>query len=88
MARRGIAIAIRSESRMRPVQILPQKLSRLWELTMTMEFHDSRLEWRRLFGEVFGTFFLVVAAAGAGVVNAVSQGAVGRVAAVAAPGAS
>ena len=39
-----------------------------------------------MFGEVFGTFFLVVVAAGAGVVNAVSLGEVGRVAAVVAPG--
>jgi aquaporin Z len=51
------------------------------------EFDDPRLEWRRLFGEVFGTFFLVVVAAGADVVNAASLvGAVGRVAAVVAPG--
>jgi hypothetical protein len=39
-----------------------------------------------LFGEFFGTFFLVVVAAGAGVVSAVSQGSVGRDAAVVAPG--
>jgi aquaporin Z len=50
------------------------------------DFDDSRLEWRRLFGEVFGTFFLVVVAAGAHVVNAVSLGEVGRVAAPVAPG--
>lgn len=45
-------------------------------------FADPRLEWRRLFGEAFGTFFLVVVA---GVVNAVSSGEIGRVAAVVAP---
>jgi aquaporin Z len=39
-----------------------------------------------LFGEFFGTFFLVVVAAGADVVNAVSLGEVDRVAAVVAPG--
>jgi len=50
------------------------------------DFDNPRLEWRRLFGEVFGTFFLVVVAAGAGVVNAVSLGEVSRVAAVVAPG--
>ena len=50
------------------------------------DFDNPRLEWRRLFGEVFGTFFLVGVAAGAGVVNAVSLGEVGRVAAVAAAG--
>jgi aquaporin Z len=49
-------------------------------------FLNPRLEGRRLFAEVFGTFFLVVVAAGAGVVNATSLGAVGRVAAVVSPG--
>ena len=41
-------------------------------------FADSRLEWRRLLAEGGGTFFLVLVAAGAGVVNAVSHGQVGR----------
>ena len=50
------------------------------------DFENPRLEWRRLFGEVFGTFFLVLVAAGADVVNVVSLGMVGRVAAVVAPG--
>ena len=49
-------------------------------------FADSRLEWRRLLAETGGTFFLVLAAAGAGVVNAASHGQVGRAAAVTAPG--
>jgi aquaporin Z len=48
--------------------------------------HIPRKELRRLFAEVFGTFLLVVVAVGATSVNAVSQGAVGRVAAVVAPG--
>ncbi|HXQ48334.1 MAG TPA: aquaporin [Thermoplasmata archaeon] len=39
-----------------------------------------------MFAETFGTFFLVVVAAGAPVVSAVSHGAVGRVGAVVAPG--
>jgi aquaporin Z len=50
------------------------------------EFDDASLEWRRLFSELFGTFLLVLAGAGAGVVNAASHGAIGRTAAVAAPG--
>jgi aquaporin Z len=50
------------------------------------DFENPRLEGRRLFGEVFGTFFLVLVAAGANVINAVSLGEVGRVAAVVAPG--
>ena len=49
-------------------------------------FADSRLEWRRLLAETGGTFFLVLTAAGAGVVDAVSHGQVGRAAAVTAPG--
>lgn len=44
------------------------------------------MEGRRLFAEVFGTFFLVVVATGANVINVVSLGEVGRVAAVIAPG--
>jgi aquaporin Z len=34
------------------------------------DFWDSSYEWRRLFSEVFGTFLLVTAAVGAGIVNA------------------
>ena len=49
-------------------------------------FDDPRPEWRRLFAEVLGTFFLVLVGAGAGVVDAVSHGAVGRAASVTAPG--
>jgi aquaporin Z len=41
---------------------------------------------RRLFSELFGTFLLVLAGAGAAVVNAVSHGAISRPAAVTAPG--
>jgi aquaporin Z len=53
---------------------------------MRKRFADSSLEGRRLFAEVFGTFFLVLVAAGAGVVNAVVPGSIGRDAAVVAPG--
>ena len=49
-------------------------------------FADARLWWRRALAEAGGTFFLVLVAAGAGVVNAVSHGQVGRTAAVVAPG--
>ena len=49
-------------------------------------FDDPRQEWRRLFAEVLGTFLLVLAGAGAGVVDAVSHGAIGRGASVTAPG--
>jgi aquaporin Z len=56
------------------------------DLKRRIEFANPRLESRRLFAEFFGTFFLVVVAAGAGVVDAVTPGEVGRVAAVVAPG--
>jgi len=49
-------------------------------------FDDPRHEWRRLFAEVLGTFFLVLVGAGGGVVDAVSDGAIGRGAGVTAPG--
>jgi aquaporin Z len=56
------------------------------ERNSVREFNNVLFEWRRLFGEVFGTFLLVLAAAGGGMVDAVSGGAVGRAAAVTAPG--
>ena len=49
-------------------------------------FHDPAYEWRRLFAEAFGTFLLVIAAAGAPVVNASSHGRVSLSAQVVAPG--
>jgi aquaporin Z len=52
----------------------------------TRNFHDLSYEWRRLFSEVLGTFFLVIAAAGAVVVNARSHGQVPLDAQVVAPG--
>lgn len=48
--------------------------------------HDVTYEWRRLFSEFFGTFLLVVVAAGAPVVDAVSHGQVPLDAQVVAPG--
>lgn len=50
------------------------------------DFDDSRYEWRRLFSELLGTFFLVLVGAGGAVVDAQSDGAIGRAASVAAPG--
>jgi len=38
------------------------------------EFLDGRLEYRRLFSEVWGTFLLVLVAAGAGAVGAQPYG--------------
>lgn len=49
-------------------------------------FLDPSVEWRRVFAEIWGTFLLVVVAAGAGVVAAQSGGAVTLSMAVVAPG--
>lgn len=49
-------------------------------------FEDTALEWRRLVAEVLGTFLLVLAGAGAAVVTAATHVAIGRMAAVSAPG--
>jgi aquaporin Z len=48
--------------------------------------HDRRFEWRRLFSEVFGTFLLVLVAAGGPVVNGLHPGQVPLDARVVAPG--
>jgi aquaporin Z len=65
-----------------------RRARRLLELEFgkTYDFDDPRHEWRRLFSELLGTFFLVLVGAGGAVVNAQSQGAISRAAAVTAPG--
>ena len=52
----------------------------------TPNFLDFAHEWRRLFAETWGTFLLVVVAAGAGVVGAQSGGAISLSMKVIAPG--
>jgi aquaporin Z len=39
-----------------------------------VEFDDPKLEYRRLFSELWGTFLLVLVAAGGGVVGATAYG--------------
>ena len=56
------------------------------ELPWSHDFDDPRLEWRRLFSEFLGTFFLVLVGAGGAVVDAASGGQIGRAAGVTAPG--
>lgn len=66
---------------------LPDALAR-WEREVAERienFRDPRQEWRRLFSEFLGTFFLVLVAAGAGMVNAAVPGSVSLAAAVVAP---
>jgi aquaporin Z len=50
------------------------------------DFDNPRREWRRLFGELFGTFLLVMVAAGGGMMDKAFPGSIGRSAAVVAPG--
>ncbi len=49
-------------------------------------FDDPKLEWRRLFSELFGTFLLVLVGAGSPVVAAATGVTLGQGAAVTAPG--
>ena len=49
------------------------------------DFNDPRQEWRRLFSELLGTFFLVLAAAGGGMMGHAFPGTISRQAAVVAP---
>lgn len=49
-------------------------------------FNDPKQEWRRIVAELMGTFFLVLVAAGAPMMNVAFDGVIGRVAAVVAPG--
>ena len=48
-------------------------------------FNDPRQEWRRLFAELLGTFFLVLVAAGAGMMSHAFPGVISHQAAVVAP---
>jgi aquaporin Z len=50
------------------------------------DFNDLSQEWRRIFSEAFGTFFLVLVAAGGGMMGQAYPGQIGRAAAVVAPG--
>jgi aquaporin Z len=50
------------------------------------DFHNPNQEWRRLFSELLGTFFLVLVAAGGGMMGQAFPGTISRTAAVVAPG--
>src|SRR6476619_1810573 len=49
------------------------------------DFHNPRQEWRRLFSEAFGTFLLVLVAAGGGMMGQAFPDTISRTAAVTAP---
>jgi aquaporin Z len=50
------------------------------------DFQDPKQEWRRLFSELLGTFFLVLVAAGGGMMGQAFLNTISRAAAVVAPG--
>lgn len=50
------------------------------------DFHDSSQEWRRMFSELLGTFFLVLVAAGGGMMGQAFADTITRTDAVVAPG--
>ena len=55
-------------------------------LAMVEDFNDTSQEWRRLFSELLGTFFLVLVAAGGGMMGQAFPNTIARTAAVVAPG--
>jgi len=50
------------------------------------DFQNPDQEWRRLFSELYGTFFLVIVAAGGGMMSQAFPNTISRAAAVVAPG--
>jgi aquaporin Z len=64
----------------------PQRANHLlmMEFGSRTDFDDSKLEYRRLFSELLGTFMLVLVAAGGGILH--GQGQISLAAAVVAPG--
>ena len=57
-----------------------------FEVPWKKDFDDPKLEYRRLFSEVLGTFFLVLVAVGGNVVYLMNTDAVSPIAGVVAPG--
>ena len=74
-----------SMAEQQPMALTPRAQSRLWlAFGSADEFNNPQLGYRRLFAEVLGTFLLVLAAAGGGLLHA--KGEIGLPAAVVAPG--
>ena len=68
-----------------PEQSLVQKYEKSLVDTFA-DFQDPSQEWRRLFSELLGTFFLVLVAAGGGMMGQAFPDTISRTAAVVAPG--
>src|SRR5689334_6530542 len=73
------------ENAMRAAERGPLAIER-YVRKISEDFDDPRQEWRRLFAEVLGTFFLVLVAAGGGMMGTAFPGTISRTAAVVAPG--
>jgi aquaporin Z len=86
----AVTIELRDDVTMSPPQEVPKSSSSARferdERKRIENFSDPRQEWRRLFAELLGTFFLVLIAAGAGMMDAAFPGSISRSAAVVAPG--
>lgn len=70
-----------SKARMKLIESEVDQLVRTFE-----DFADPSQEWRRLVSEVLGTFFLVLVAAGGGMMSQAFPNTISRTAAVVAPG--
>jgi aquaporin Z len=65
------------------------RLESMWQRDVIQpldDFQDPSQEWRRLFSELLGTFFLVLVACGGGVMGEAFPNTISRSAAVTAPG--
>jgi aquaporin Z len=71
----------RSRARKNLVDYEADRVVRIFE-----DFADPSQEWRRLFSELLGTFFLVLVAAGGGMMSQAFPNTISRSAAVVAPG--
>jgi aquaporin Z len=62
------------------------RLDRQWRPGPDRRLQNPSLEWRRLFSELYGTFLLVLVAAGGGMMSQAFPNTITRTAAVVAPG--
>ena len=83
---RGLRISMTEGSKLPGIDFVGGSFGTRPLASIQQEFRDPSLEGRRLFAEGFGTFFLVLVAAGGPVVNAVRGGKISLAAQVAAPG--
>jgi aquaporin Z len=73
-----------SESALRAAEQGPASIER-YIRRISEDFNDPSQEWRRLFSELLGTFFLVLVAAGGGMMGQAFPNTISRTAAVVAP---